>query len=344
MAQEHRDTAPGTEAHPATHPGLPAAGRDSGLLGKRIAGYLVEEEIGRGGMAVVYRAFDVRLERTVALKLLAPELARNDTFRKRFAHESRVAAAIDHPHIVPVFEAGETEGVLYIAMRYVPGQDLRALLDREGPLEPVAAGRIAAQVASALDAAHAHDLVHRDVKPGNILVAEGTDRDHPEHVYLTDFGLTKKSLSLTGFTTVGQFVGTLDYVAPEQISGKPVDGRCDVYSLGCVVFETLTGVPPFRRDDDMALLWAHQYDPPPPLSEERKGLPEAADGIFARALAKAPEERYGTCLEFVAELRAALERGERTRSPYRGGSEERPVSPPPEPPEWARPVFKSLGA
>ncbi|MFF0433949.1 serine/threonine-protein kinase [Streptomyces sp. NPDC004327] len=324
------------------------AGRESGLAGKRIAGYVVEAEIGRGGMAVVYRAHDLNLDRTVALKLLAPELARNDTFRKRFTHESRVAAAIDHPHIVPVFEAGETEGVLYIAMRYVPGQDLRALLDREGPLEPVTAGRIAVQVASALDAAHAHDLVHRDVKPGNILVAEGTDRDHPEHVYLTDFGLTKKSLSLTGFTTVGQFVGTLDYVAPEQISGKPVDGRCDVYSLACVVFETLTGVPPFRRDDDMALLWAHQYDPPPPLSEERPGLPEAADAVFAKALAKTPEERYGTCLEFVAELRAAVERGRRSRSAVSGGSVANAVSgkwpqgPPPEPPAWARPVFREL--
>ncbi|MFD7981731.1 serine/threonine-protein kinase [Streptomyces sp. NPDC059071] len=339
---------PGTDPapHPTTHPGLPAAGRDSGLLGKRIAGYLVEQEIGRGGMAVVYRAFDVKLERTVALKLLAPELARNDTFRRRFAHESRVAAAIDHPHIVPVFEAGETEGVLYIAMRYVPGQDLRALLDREGPLAPVTAGRIATQVASALDAAHAHDLVHRDVKPGNILVAEGTDRDHPEHVYLTDFGLTKKSLSLTGFTTVGQFVGTLDYVAPEQISGKPVDGRCDVYSLACVVFETLTGVPPFRRDDDMALLWAHQYDPPPPLSEERPGLPEAADEVFAVALAKSPDERYGTCLEFVTELRAALAREAGTGGTGRTGrarSDEWRPTPPPEPPAWARPVFRSLG-
>ncbi|MFI8828658.1 serine/threonine-protein kinase [Streptomyces sp. NPDC053431] len=338
-------TAPGTPAtglgSSLADSGLPA-GRDSGLLGKRIAGYVVEEEIGRGGMAVVYRARDLRLDRIVALKLLAPELARNDTFRKRFAHESRVAAAIDHPHIVPVFEAGETEGVLYIAMRYVPGQDLRALLDREGALEPVTAGRIAVQVASALDAAHAHDLVHRDVKPGNILVAEGTDRDHPEHVYLTDFGLTKKSLSLTGFTTVGQFVGTLDYVAPEQISGKPVDGRCDVYSLGCVVFETLTGVPPFRRDDDMALLWAHQYDPPPPLSEERAGLPEAADAVFARALAKAPEERYGTCLEFVAELRAVLERGQRVREAPRSVSGGWPEGPPPEPPAWARPVFREL--
>ncbi|MER7521170.1 serine/threonine-protein kinase [Streptomyces sp. NPDC126499] len=337
-AEAGRGPVPGPDA------GLPA-GRDSGLIGKRIAGYLVEDEVGRGGMAVVYRARDLRLDRVVALKLLAPELARNDTFRRRFAHESRVAAAIDHPHIVPVFEAGETEGVLYIAMRYVPGQDLRALLDREGALEPVAAGRIAVQVASALDAAHAHDLVHRDVKPGNILVAEGTDRDHPEHVYLTDFGLTKKSLSLTGFTTVGQFVGTLDYVAPEQISGKPVDGRCDVYSLGCVVFETLTGVPPFRRDDDMALLWAHQYDPPPPLSKERAGLPEAADAVLAKALAKVPEERYGTCLEFVAELRAALERGVRgaRAAEAPGGVSGRwPEGPPPEPPSWARPVFRGM--
>ncbi|MEU6060844.1 serine/threonine-protein kinase [Streptomyces sp. NPDC047097] len=306
--------------------GLPA-GRQSGLVGARVAGYRVEGEIGRGGMAVVYRARDLRLDRTVALKLLAPELARNDTFRKRFAHESRVAAAIDHPHIVPVFEAGETEGVLYIAMRYVAGQDLRALLDRQGPLEPAQAGRIAAQVASALDAAHAHELVHRDVKPGNILIAPGTDSEHPEHAYLTDFGLTKKSLSLTGLTTVGQFVGTLDYVAPEQISGRPVDGRCDVYSLGCVVYETLTGAPPFRRDDDMALLWAHQYDPPPAASGERPGLPEAVDAVLARALAKTPVDRYGTCRQFVAELRAAL------------AGDPGAVAPP-APPAWALPVLR----
>ncbi|MFI8193380.1 serine/threonine-protein kinase [Streptomyces sp. NPDC085946] len=307
--------------------GTPLAGRPSGLVGRRIAGYLVEGEIGRGGMAVVYRARDLRLERTVALKLLAPELARNDTFRHRFTRESRVAAAIDHPHIVPVFEAGETDGVLYIAMRYVPGRDLRHLLDRQGPLPLAAAVRITAQVASALDAAHDHGLVHRDVKPGNILVARGTDSDHPEHVYLTDFGLTKKSLSLSGFTRVGQFVGTLDYVAPEQISGKPVDGRCDVYSLACVVHEMLTGRPPFRRDDDMALLWAHQYDDPPPLAGRCPGVPDAVDGVLAKALAKSPDDRYGSCLAFVAALRAAA-----VRTPSR--------SAPPEPPGWARPVFR----
>ncbi|UUS29658.1 serine/threonine protein kinase [Streptomyces changanensis] len=328
--------------------GLPA-GRASGLVGRQVAEYRIEAEIGRGGMAVVYRATDLRLGRTVALKLLAPELARNDTFRRRFAHESRVAAAIDHPNIVPVFEAGETEGLLYIAMRYVPGQDLRALLDRTGPLPVAAAVRIAVQVASALDAAHAHDLVHRDVKPGNVLVAEGTDSDRPEHVYLTDFGLTKKSLSLTGFTSVGQFVGTLDYVAPEQISGRPVDGRCDVYSLGCVVYETLAGAPPFRRDDDMALLWAHQYDPPPPLSGERPGLAPGVDDVLAKALAKAPDDRYASCLRFVTELRrVALEQrpgggGDRARSLPGGTPPAGPPPPPPAPPEWALPVFRGGG-
>lgn len=328
--------------------GLPT-GRPSDLVGRQIAGYRLENEIGRGGMAVVYRAKDLRLDRTVALKLLAPELARNDTFRQRFTHESRVAAAIDHPHIVPVFEAGETEGILYIAMRYVAGQDLRALLDRKGPLPFATAGRIAAQVASALDAAHAHDLVHRDVKPGNILVAEGTDSDHPEHVYLTDFGLTKKSLSLTGFTSVGQFVGTLDYVAPEQISGRPVDGRCDVYSFACVVYETLAGAPPFQRDDDMALLWAHQFDPPPPLTSRRAGLPAAVDGVLAKALAKSPDDRYGSCLQFVASLRAAARSGTEAGHPPAHGDLAAVAGavdpgPPPPPPSWAMPVFPGLPA
>ncbi|WP_129305931.1 serine/threonine-protein kinase [Streptomyces sp. L2] len=326
--------------------------RESGsfdLVGTRIAGYEVQRELGRGGMAVVYRARDLRLERTVALKLLAPEMARNDTFRRRFTHESRVAAAIDHPHIVPIFEAGETDGVLYIAMRYVSGLDLRALLDREGALPVDTALRIAGQVASALDAAHQHDLVHRDVKPGNILVAEGTDSAHPEHIYLTDFGLTKKSLSLTGFTTVGEFVGTLDYVAPEQISGRPVDGRCDLYSLACVVFEVLTGGPPFVRDEDIALLWAHQYDSPPAVSEVRPGLPPALDDVLARALAKVPEDRFDSCLEFVGALRSALAGGAAG-----GGVDGRaggagmavspaapdpPSEPAPGPPAWAQPVF-----
>ncbi|MFE2558597.1 serine/threonine-protein kinase [Streptomyces sp. NPDC059352] len=308
----------------------------SGLIGKLIAGYRVEGEIGRSGMAVVYRAQDLRLDRVVALKLLAPELARDDTFRKRFAYESRVAASLDHPHILPIFEAGETEGVLYIAMKYVPGLDLRALLDRDGPLPVPTALRIAAQVASALDAAHAHDLVHRDVKPSNILVAEGTDGDHPEHVYLTDFGLTKKSLSLTGFTTVGEFVGTLDYIAPEQISGRPVDGRSDQYSLACVVYEALAGRPPFQRDDDMAMTWAHLYEPPPALSLARPEIGPGADAVMDKALAKSPEDRYASDQEFVAKLRFFASPGYGAPAPSGPSAASRPAPPdagtPPGPP------------
>ncbi len=337
----------------------------SGPIGTEIAGYRVVRELGHGGMAVVYCAEDLRLGRTVALKLLAPEYTRNDAFRRRFTQESRAAAAIEHPHIVPVFEAGETDGILYIAMCYVHGLDLRALLDRDGPLPVPAALRIAAQLASALDAAHERDLVHRDVKPGNVLVAKGVDSDHPEHVYLTDFGLAKKSLSLTGFTTAGEFVGTLDYVAPERVAGRPVDGRSDLYSLACVVHEMLAGAPPFRREDDLELLWAHQYDPPPPLSEDRPGLPPAVDDVLGRALAKAPDDRYGSCLEFVAALRAAVAGpGHRERTPTlvdvrvepvesvesveqvdRAGPAHpvQPVRPAvpavPEPPAWAAPVL-----
>lgn len=335
----------------------PAGDGPSDLVGRQVAGYRLEERIGRGGMAVVYRAEDLRLGRTVAVKLLAPELARNDTFRQRFVHESRVAAAIDHPNIVPVFEAGETDGMLFIAMRYVRGRDLRALLDRSGPLPLDQAFRIAAQVASALDAAHAHDLVHRDVKPGNVLVAAGIDSDDPEHVYLTDFGLTKRALAPTGFTSAGQFVGTLDYVAPEQIAGRPVDRRCDVYSLACVVHEMLTGTPPFRRNDDVALLWAHQYDAPPAPSARRPELGPAADAVMARALAKSPEDRFGTCRRFVAELRAGAGPAARPSGP---GDETHPATridtrlaeqwqgpevsrtgaaQPPAPPDWAAPVF-----
>ncbi|MFI2759290.1 serine/threonine-protein kinase [Streptomyces echinatus] len=326
----------------------------SGLIGAEIAGYRVERELGRGGMAVVYCAKDLRLGRTVALKLLAPEYTRNDAFRRRFAQESRVAAAIDHPHIVPVFEAGEADGILYIAMRFVSGLDLRALLDREGPLPVPAALRIAAQLASALDAAHARGLVHRDVKPGNVLVAKGIDSDHPEHVYLADFGLAKKSLSLTGFTSAGEFVGTLDYVAPERITGRPVDGRSDQYSLACVVHETLAGAPPFRCADHLELLWAHQYDPPPALSAERPGIPGEADEALRRALAKVADDRYDTCLDFVGALRDAvaavgLRRRTSTLVDMRvraGRAEPGPDrdagrSEVPEPPAWAGPVLRS---
>ncbi|MFE6054359.1 serine/threonine-protein kinase [Kitasatospora sp. NPDC056446] len=333
---------------PADRPSAPSL--PAGLVGRRVAGYRLEGEIGRGGMAVVYRAKDLRLGRTVAVKLLAPELARNEVFRQRFMHESEAAAAIDHPHIIPVFEAGEQDGILFIAMRYVEGGDLRALLDRSGPFPVERATRLALQIASALDAAHGHDLVHRDVKPGNVLVAAGTDSEHPEHLYLADFGLTKKSLSLSGLTSVGQIVGTLDYAAPEQISGRPLDGRCDQYSLGCVVFEMLAGAPPFRRESDLALLWAHLNDPPPALDEHRPDLPPALAAVVARALAKTPGERYPDCLRFVAELRAAAGTAAVPVSgPWGGGGPPTQVVPAvsagparavPEPPPWAAPAVR----
>ncbi|MFJ9950920.1 serine/threonine-protein kinase [Kitasatospora sp. NPDC091207] len=320
------------------------------MVGRRVAGYRLEAEIGRGGMAVVYRAKDLRLGRTVAVKLLAPELARNEVFRQRFIHESEAAAAIDHPHIIPVFEAGETDGILFIAMRFVDGGDLRGLMNRGSPFAVGRAARLALQIGSALDSAHDHDLVHRDVKPGNVLVAAGTDSEHPEHLYLADFGLTKKSLSLSGLTTVGQIVGTLDYAAPEQISGRPLDGRCDQYSLGCVVFEMLAGTPPFRRESDLALLWAHLNDPPPTLRDHRPDLSEAVDAVVARALAKSPEDRYSSCLQFVAELRSADADAPGPATAWQGDGPPTQVlpgagrgrpgaSPPvPEPPPWATPI------
>src|SRR6202042_3266242 len=264
--------------------------------GSRIAGYRLEEQIGRGGMAVVFRAHDPRLDRRVALKILAPELARDDAFRQRFIRESRAAAAVDDPHIIPVFEAGEAAGVLFIAMRYVQGRDVRSLLDELGTLPPPRAISIITQVASALDAAHSHGLVHRDVKPANMLLDRTVGR--ADHVYLSDFGLSKQSLSSSGLTGTGQFLGTLDYVAPEQIEGRPVDGRTDLYALACATFELLTGAPPFRRDEGMAVMYAQVSEEAPLLSSKRPGLPARADAVMGRALAKSPADRFPSCREF----------------------------------------------
>jgi serine/threonine protein kinase len=280
----------------------PPRNAKDGATGTRIADYTLERQIGHGGMAVVYLARDMRLDRPVALKLLAPELAGNPQFRARFIRESHIAAAIDHPNIVPIYEAGEYEDQLYIAMRFVDGRDLGTVLAQEGPLPIGRANRIFSQVAAALDVAHDHELVHRDVKPANILLTKGSPSD-PDHVYLTDFGLTKRSLSLSGFTSVGNFVGSIDYVSPEQIAGRPVDGRADVYALGCVIFEALTGVPPFQRDNDLGVLWAHFSDPPLPFAPYRSDLPPEVGQVLASALAKAPEERYATCTEVVVAIR-----------------------------------------
>jgi serine/threonine protein kinase/6-phosphogluconolactonase (cycloisomerase 2 family) len=273
--------------------------------GSRIAGYLLEEQIGQGGMAVVFRAHDERLDRTVALKILAPALAADEAFRLRFIRESRAAAAVDDPHIIPVFEAGESAGVLFIAMRFVRGGDVRSLTRELGPLPAGRAVEIISQVAAALDAAHGRGLVHRDVKPANMLL-DARPRAGRDHVYLSDFGLSKGSLQVTGLTSTGTFLGTLDYIAPEQIEGKPVDGRADEYALACTAFELITGQPPFQRDDAMAIMYAQLSEPPPAISGRLGGIPAEVDAVFARALAKAPAARYPSCTEFADALREAF--------------------------------------
>ena len=265
-----------------------------GLLGPGacVGGYRLEEQIGAGGMAVVFRAVDERLGRQVALKVMAPALAADAGFRERFIREARAAAAVDDPYIIPVHEAGEAGGALFIAMRYVAGGDVRSLLRQGGPLDPSRAAAIIAAAASALDSAHAAGLVHRDVKPANMLVDVRPGR--PDHVYLSDFGLSKGALSSVGLTGSGYFLGTPNYTAPEQIRGDPVDGRADQYALACTAFELLTGEAPFQRDDGMAVIWAHLQQPPPPLGARRAGLPEHADLVLGRALAKDPQKRYQT--------------------------------------------------
>ncbi len=273
-------------------------------IGTVFAGYRIEGILGRGGMSVVYRAENLRLGNTVALKLLALELAHDEGFRERFVRESRTAASLQHPHIIPIYDAGDAEGLLYIAMRYVDGPDLKTLAREGGELNPARVLRIGAQVASALDAAHERGLIHRDVKPANILLEAGPEGE--DHAYLADFGLTKNVDSHSGITGTGQFIGTIDYMAPEQIEGREVDARVDVYALGCVLFECLAGVPPYTRETEVAVLWAHMRDDPPALSDVRPGLPAAADEVFAWALAKDPEDRPGTCGELVEALRGAI--------------------------------------
>ncbi len=280
--------------------GSPVPGRPA-----QIASYQMVEEIGRGGMAVVYRARDVRLGRWVALKVLAGDLARDEAFRRRFIRESRAAAAVDHPNIIPIFDAGEADGVLFIAMRYVGGQDVHSLLNRAGPLPPARAAGIVTQVASALDAAHACGLVHRDVKPANMLLGGLAEDGSEDFVYLSDFGISKTSQATTNLTLTGQVLGTLNYLAPEQIEGRTVDGRADAYSLACAAFEMLTGAPPFRRDQSLAVMWAQLSAPPPSLTSARPDLPDAVDQVMFRALAKAPEDRYPSCRAFAAALQEA---------------------------------------
>jgi serine/threonine protein kinase len=268
--------------------------------GSRVAGYLIEDLVGVGGMASVFRARDVGLGRLVALKLLTGD----EAIRQRFAGEALAAAAVDHPNIIPVYAAGEADGYQYIAMRFVVGEDLYALVRREGALSARRVAAFISPVASALDAAHEAGLVHRDVKPANILV--DARPGWPEHVYLSDFGVARHVRSLGSLTVPGQFLGTPDYAAPEQAGGKLVDGRADQYALACVAYELLSGSVPFRRDEPVLVLYAHVSATPPRLSAARPDLPEAADAVLAKALEKLPERRYDSCVDFADALREAL--------------------------------------
>jgi serine/threonine protein kinase len=274
--------------------------------GARVAGYRLDEQIGRGGMAVVYRAHDRQLDRQVALKVLDPVLAGNEQFQQRFICESRAAAAVDHPNIIPVFTAGEADGVLFIAMRYVSGADVRTLLDSGGPLAARRAVGIVSQVAAALDAAHGRGLVHRDVKPANMLLDPAPGGARTDHVYLSDFGLSKQAVAGLGLTVTGQLVGTLDYVAPEQIENRPVDGRGDLYSLACTAFEMLSGAPPARRDQHLALLWAHLSEAPPRLAGRPALVGMIGAGVLPREIAVEPGGRTALITNSVSHQLEAL--------------------------------------
>ena len=276
-------------------------------VGTEVAGYRIVEEAGSGGMGVVYRAEETGLGgRPVALKLLPPALAGDPDFRARFLREMRVAAAIDHPNIVPIYRAGEDRGLLYLAMRYVHASDLRRVLEAEGRLEPGRALAILDQVARALDAAHARGLVHRDVKPGNILLAPPVLDGDPEHVYLVDFGLARSDNDDRSIGGGGSFLGTPRYAAPEQAAGRPVDGRTDGYALGCVLYECLTGRPPFPDGSGEALLLAHLEAAAPRVTTLRPDLPPVIDQVLTRALAKSPEDRFPTCRTLIVAAREAL--------------------------------------
>ena len=293
-----------------TDPVLPG----SGMPGK-IASYRLERHIGEGDMAVVRLAHDERLDRKVAVKILAPELARDAGFRVRLLHQVRAAAEIDHPHILPVYEADDASGIVYVVMRYVRGGDARSLLSPLGPLPFARAWKVIAQVASALDTAHAYGVIHRNVKPANMLFDASSEvggrtpdwagGDRFDHVYLSDFGM-RRDWSLDEIITAAHSAGTLDYVAPEQIEGRALDGRADLYSLACAGFELLCGTAPFGQDQGLTVMYAQLYAPPPPATARRPDLPTAVDVVLATALAKNPADRYATCSQFAEELRTAL--------------------------------------
>jgi hypothetical protein len=294
-------------------------------IGEEFAGHRIDGVLGRGGMGVVYRAFDLRLSRTVALKLITPALSADEDFRRRFQRESQVAASVRQQNVVTIFQAGEADGLLFVTMELVEGSDLRGLINERGRFDVPTASAIVAQIAAALDAAHASGLVHRDVKPANVLIAASA----PLHVYLTDFGLTKRTSSQSGITKTGLFVGTIDYAAPEQIKGWPVDARSDVYALGCVLFEMVAGQPPFRRENEYATMYAHTSEPAPALSTVAPGLPLGLDPVIARALAKEPDQRYPSAGDLARAVAAAVAGAALPAQPERTVAVGRAAPPPP---------------
>ena len=268
--------------------------------GSTFAGCRLEAVAGRGGMGVVFRATQLALQRSVALKAIAPELAADPDFRERFQRESLLVASIDHPNVIPIYEAGELDGTLYLIMRWVDGTDLRTLLTTSGRVSPGRAIELVRPVASALAATHRRGLVHRDIKPANILIARGDEEDD-DHVYLTDFGIARRTDG-ESVTRTGVFVGTVDYTAPERFEGGKGDAASDIYSLGCVLFEALTGHVPYERPTSVSKIYAHVADPIPSARDEAREVPEELDAIIAKAMAKRPEDRFG----FAGELTAAL--------------------------------------
>jgi Protein kinase domain len=282
-------------------------------LGDLVAGCRIEAVAGRGGMGVVYRATQLRLDRIVAFKAIAPELARDPEFRARFQREARLAASIEHPNVIPIYEADELEsGELYLVMRWVEGTDLRELLTREHRLRPARAVEVLAPVALALQAAHARGLVHRDVKPANVLIADGSEQSG-EHVYLTDFGIARSPQEDPGLTRTGVFVGTLAYAAPERIRGERGRPAADIYALGCMLFEALAGYPPFNRGTEIATMNAHLNDPIPSLRADVPDVPAGLDEVVEVALAKNPVERF----EAAGDMARAMDDALVGRSPAR---------------------------
>jgi hypothetical protein len=275
---------------------------DDLVVGGQLGNYLIESVIGRGGMSVVYRAKHARLGTSVALKVLAPELSTDDTFRERFLREAQMAAGIDHPNVVPIHDLGLHDNSLYIVMRYVPGGDLKALLATSGPMDPQRALGLLEPAAEALDAAHASGLVHRDVKPGNILIQQ-SGGEEAEHVYLTDFGIAKSS-HVSGLTRAGGLIGTVEYMAPEQVEGKPVSAQTDVYALAGVLYECITGRIPYERE--LAEGAFPPTGPVVPASRFQPGVPAELDAVLAKALSPKAADRHETCEQFVEACRQAL--------------------------------------